>query len=350
MNIVQVDPFTDQRWDEFVRHHPEGTIFHHSAWAKVLSDRYQTSPSYYAVENSRGGITAVAPFFIIPCAFRGFRMVCLPCSEYCFPLAENPADLEKLISFAVREARNKHISFLEIRGSSGNFKPNGLEFKEYPYYLNHVTVLEGDSQKLRARLSRDTRYHIGRGEKSPITIRLGAGEEDLRKLHYLTSEMRRRIHLLPWPYRFFKSIYQHLIEPGYGFVLLAEVEKQIVSGGIFFEFGDRVINKINASDARYIQLRTNYLLMWKAIELAYERSYRYFDFGITNPENTGLIKYKNHWNSQQSVLPYYYFPNVQAVNSKPETSLIFKTYTAINKVLPEFALKAAAELLYKRLG
>jgi hypothetical protein len=350
MGIISIDPFSDKRWDDFVRRHPGGTIFHHSAWASVLCERYETQPDYYAVENEKREITAIAPFFNIPFALKGRRMVCLPCSEYCFPLADNPADIEKLINFAVREAEEKHIAFLEIRGCAGDVKPDKLAFKEHPYYLNHVTELEETSQILRSKLSRETRYHLNRGEKSAVTVRRTDSEEDLRSFHRLTSEMRRRIHLLPWPYRFFKSIHRHLIEPGYAFLLVAEVDKQIVSGGIFFEFKDKIINKINASDARYIQLRTNYLLMWNAIEMAYRNSCRYFDFGITNPENTGLIKYKSHWNSRQSVLPYYYYPNVWAVASQPKTSLLFKTYTAINKVLPDFALKAAAEILYKRLG
>jgi hypothetical protein len=162
--------------------------------------------------------------------------------------------------------------------------------------------------------------------------------------------MRRRIDLLPIPYRFFLSIYKHIILPGYGLLLLAEVNGKTVSGGMFLCFKDTVINKFHASDARYIQLRINYLLMWKAIEHAYEKSFRYFDFGITNPENTGLINFKSHWDSTEVIIPYYYYPEIRGINSLQENSLIYRVHTGLNRILPDFALKLAAEILYKRLG
>jgi lipid II:glycine glycyltransferase (peptidoglycan interpeptide bridge formation enzyme) len=350
LNIILVDPVSDKRWDKFVMDHPEGTIFHHSSWAKVLQDRYNTSPTYYAIENSPGEITAIAPFFLVSSPLGKRRLVCLPCSEYCFPLTYAPGDLEKLINRAEEEVQDKNLSYLEIRGWRGNLLPERLVLKPHSYYLNHVTTLEDSPQDLRAKLSRETRYHLNRGERSNVKVNLAQNEKDLKIFHKLTSDMRRRIRLLPWPYHFFQSIYRHLILPGHGFLLLAEVDGKIVSGGLFLGLKEKVINKFNASSPEFIQLRTNYLVMWKAIEYAYEKDYRYFDFGVTNPENNGLIKFKSHWNSQESVLPYYYYPEIRGVNSLPESSLLYKTHTSINKVLPDFALRLAANLLYKRLG
>ncbi len=350
MGIKLIDPFSDKRWDEFVLQHPEGTIFHHSSWAKVLQDRYDTKPSYYAMENNQGKITAIAPFFLVSTPFGGKRLVCLPCSEYCFPLANDPADIEKLITRATDEVKSQHISYLEIRGLKGEIKSERLSLKEHPYYLNHVTALESDPDVLKSRLSRHTRYHISRGEREMVDIREAQDENDLKEFHQLTCYTRRRINLLPWPYSFFRSIYQHIILSGHGFLLLAKVDGKTVSGGLFLSFKDKIVNKINTSDAQYIQLRTNYLLTWKALERACRLSYRYFDFGVSNPENIGLIKYKKHWESVETVLPYYYYPTIQGVSSLPETSFIYRAHTSINKILPEFALKLAAEILYKRMG
>jgi hypothetical protein len=348
--MILIDPFTDPRWDSYISDRPGGTIFHTSAWARVLQDRYETGPRYYALENSQGEITALAPFFLVPSPLGGKRLVCLPCSEYCSPLADSPPDLENLMAGIEEEVRDRHIGYLEIRGLKSMVDPARLSLKEHPYYLNQVTTLSGKPEGLRSRLSRDTRYHLNRGERSQVTVRTGRDENDLKQFHRLTSGMRRRINLLPWPYRFFQSIYRHILQPGHGFLLLAEHDGEVVSGGLFFSFKETVINKFNASDARYIHLRPNYLLMWKAIERAYEQSYRYFDFGVTNPENTGLIKFKSHWDSSQAVLPYYYYPEVRGVNSLPETSLLYRAHTTLNRLLPGFALKIAAEVLYKRMG
>jgi lipid II:glycine glycyltransferase (peptidoglycan interpeptide bridge formation enzyme) len=352
LNVLIIDPITDKRWDEFVIQHPEGTIFHHSSWARVLIDRYNAEPSYYAVENNQGKFTAIAPFFRVPSPLGGERLVCLPCSEYCFPLGYDSSDVESLIIRAKEEVNSKHISYLEIRGLKGNIKTDSLSLKERPYYLNHSTILNGTPQDLRAGFSRDTRYHLNRGEKSGIMIRLAQTENDLKKYHHLVNTARRRINSLPFPYRFFQSIYRHIILPGYGFLLLAEADQRLVSGGVFFCLNNKVLNKFNASDPEYIQLRSNYLLMWRAIEYAYEKSYRYFDFGVTNPENTGLVNFKRHWGSIETTLSYYYYPDihVHSVNSVSRANLIYRTYTGINKILPDFALKLASEILYRRLG
>lgn len=348
--LISVDPVVDKRWDDFILRHPQGTIFHHSAWSKVLQERYNASPRYYALENSWGELTAVLPLFLISGTLGGRRLVSLPCSEYCYPLSFNSTDLETLILKAEEDVKAQHLAFLEIRGPKSDFSFAKLSLQKHTYYLSHVTALNEDHRLLKSHLSRETRYHINRGERSGITIRLAENEEDLKAYHRLTTAMRRRINLLPWPYRFFRSIYYNLIMPGHGFLLLAESDRKIVSGGLFLCYKDTVLNKFNASDPRFIQLRTNYLIMWKAIEYSCEHSFRYLDFGITNPENTGLIQFKKHWDSQEIQLPYYYYPQVKGFNSAPESSLVYRTHTSINKYLPEFALKLAAEILYKRLG
>jgi CelD/BcsL family acetyltransferase involved in cellulose biosynthesis len=348
--IISIDPVTDKRWDKFISHHPKGSIFHHSAWSRVLQERYNTKPNYYALEDSRGEITGVLPLFLIAGTLGGRRLVSLPCSEYCYPLAYNPEDIERLVSRAKEDVKTKHLSFLEIRGSGNEIDEDRLALQKHSYYLNHVTTLTENPKELKTHLSRETRYHINRGERSGVTIRLASNEEDLKSYHQLTCAMRKRINLLPWPYRFLRSIYQHLILPGYGFLMLAEANNKIVSGGIFLCHKDTVLNKFNASDPKFIQLRTNYLLMWKAIEYSCERSFHYFDFGITNPENLGLTKFKRHWDSQESILKYYYYPRISGFNSTPETSTIYRMHTVINKFLPDFVLKLTAEIFYKRLG
>jgi CelD/BcsL family acetyltransferase involved in cellulose biosynthesis len=350
LKIQAIDPISDARWDAYVQNHPGGTIFHHSAWARVLQERYGTKPTYFAGENGGGEITAVAPFFKIPSPLGGRRLVCLPCSEYCFPLADDPGDAAELTRHALEQVKDQHLSYLEIRGIQSQASAVGLDLKEHPYFLSHVSSLEGDIQQFRSRLSKETRYHISRGERSPVTVRIGDGEEDLKAFHRLMAGMRRHARLLPLPYRFFRSIYRHIIQPGLGFLLVAEVEGKIVSGGLFFCFKDTVINKFNASDARYIQLRTAYMIMWKAIERAFGQAYRFFDFGITNPDNTGLINFKKHWNSRETIIPYYYYPQVRGVTSLSETDLISRAHDAFNQVVPDFLLRMTASLLYKRLG
>jgi hypothetical protein len=62
-----------------MQQHPAGTIFHHSAWARVLQDRYGASPTYYAKENGNGEIYGNRAVFSFPArrAFSPMRMTSL---------------------------------------------------------------------------------------------------------------------------------------------------------------------------------------------------------------------------------------------------------------------------------
>jgi lipid II:glycine glycyltransferase (peptidoglycan interpeptide bridge formation enzyme) len=337
MRVTAIDPVSDKRWDDFITEHPEGTIFHHSAWANVLQDRYKCSPAYYVLENERGEILAGAPFFRIQSRLTGRRLACLPSCAYCFPLAYNGEDTSQVLLAAKEEVQSGRVSYL----------------REHPYYLTHVAGLDEDPERLRARLDRDG-YHLKRNlkkaEKSELSVREARGEDDLKEFHHLTVDTRRRLSLLPWPYDFFETIYRHIVTPGHGFLLLAELNGKVVGGSMYFRFKDTVILKFNASNRDYAEYRPNYLLTWKAMERACQEGYRRFDFGVSNPENSGLVSFKKQWGSEEAVLPYYYYPAIRGASSSSQKSLLYRAHTTANHWMPEFALKLAAQALYRHLG
>ncbi len=352
--IITIDPINDNRWDEFINAHPDRTIFHSSAWAKVLRDRYRCRPTYQAIESEHGKLLAVAPFFTLHSPLSGRKLSCLPCSEYCFPLATAGGDVTELVEAAKEEVRSGNVSYIEIKGWKGSASPGELGLKEYSYYLNHTTDLGHDPEVLRAGFGGKEGYHLRRNlkqaEESGVRVREAQNEDDLRKFHRLTVVTRRRLNLLPEPYHFFRSIYEHIIIPGHGFLLLAEWGNKVIAGSMYFRFGNTVMLKFNASDMRYSQIRPNYLLTWKAMERACQEGYLYFDFGRSHPENQGLVRFKRQWGSQEIVLSYYYYPAMHRMSSLPRTSLTYRTYTTVNKWMPGFAAKLAGQILYRHLG
>ena len=162
MSITTIDPIVDNRWDDFITRHPASNIFHHSAWARVLQDRYKCRPTYYVLENERREILAAAPFFRIQSPLTGRRLACLPCSEYCYPLTYTRDDASRLLAAAKEEVHSGRVSYLEIRGWRDLVAPEELGLKENPYYLTHVASLDDDPERLRAQLDRDAHHHLKR--------------------------------------------------------------------------------------------------------------------------------------------------------------------------------------------
>jgi lipid II:glycine glycyltransferase (peptidoglycan interpeptide bridge formation enzyme) len=354
MRIIDIDPITDSRWDEFVKAHPASTIFHTSSWAKVLRERYNREPAYLAMEDERGKLRAVAPFFIYRSLLVRRRLSCLPGSEYCFPLANSGADVTELVKTAQKKVASGDVSSLEIKGWQDSVLPQELGLKEYSYYLSHVVNLSHNVEELRASLGGKKGYHVRRNlkmaEESGMHVREARGEDDLSDFHRLTVFTRKRHNLFPEPYHFLQTIYKYIVLPGYGFLLLAELGDRIIAGSMYFCFGNTVLLKFNASDIKYSSYRPNYLLTWEAMERACQEGYERFDFGRSHPENHGLIRFKKQWGSQETLMRYYYYPDVGGTSAVKQTSLYYRVYTKANQLMPLFVAKRVGRVLYKYLG
>jgi CelD/BcsL family acetyltransferase involved in cellulose biosynthesis len=350
-----IDPTADERWDEFIMTHPQSTVFHHSAWMRVLRDRYGHSPACYILQNEHGEILGGAPFLLIPSYLVGRRISCLPCSEYCFPIAYDDEGISRLLSAAKREVDNGRASYLEVRGWGNPTSPQEFGLEERAVLVRHVTTLDIDPQRLRTNLARED-YHLKRNlkraETSGISIREAESEGDIRWFHQLNTMTRYRLNLLPWPYHFLSTIYQQMVKSGHGFLLLAEWQGKPIAASLFFQFKNTVMLKINCSDKDYSELRPNYLLIWKAMERACQEGYKYFDFGVSDADNLGLIAFKRQWGSQETAAPfYYYYSPARRIRMPSRTSRRYRqVYFTINRLLPTYLAKLAGRCLYRHLG
>jgi serine/alanine adding enzyme len=348
--IKIIDPTTDKRWDDFIMSHPESTFFHLSAWAKLLIDVYHHEPDYYVLENESSGILAAAPFYRLKSPLTGKRLVSLPRADFCFPLAYHEDDLNYLMTNMIEKTEEERGSLIEIRGWGKLGNPEELGLKEFPYYLTHNIHLDSDPDKIRSRMDRNGRYNLRYAEKSAVKVHLGQNENDIKSFYRLSIATRNRLNLLPLPYHFFRSIYQHVIIPGHGCLFLAELNGKIIAANMYFWFKDTIIHEFNAQDRRYFDYRPNYLIIWKAIESACGKSYQYYNFGRTNPENQPLAKFKRHWGSEEKTLPYYYYPSVRGISAVAQDSLTYRLYTNINKLLPCCVLQVAGRLISRYMG
>ena len=354
MKTSIINPITDMRWDSFINNQDHATIFHTSAWAKVLQDRYQTPPTYWILENENGGIVAAAPFFIIDSFITGKKLLCLPGSEYCFPLVNKGVDITNLINSVKNEVSQSGISYLEIRGWEDFSSPERMGLKKYGYFLNHKLELDSDPEKIKERFIgrkyKHMRNRINRVEKSSFNLKEAQDEKDLKKFYHLYTHHRKRLGLLPEPYKYFKSIFDNIILHGYGFIYLAEKNDRLIAGDINFSFGNILLAKFGASDKKYLQTKVGDFLTWNAIKRACFEGRKYYDLGRTHPENQGLVRFKRGWSSIEKIQSYYYYPEKHKMSLVSTKNYIYRTYNIINKVMPDFCAKIAGSILSKHIA
>jgi len=351
MQVKIIDPSKDKRWDEFVGNHPKGSVFHLSAWAKVIQKTYNYIPCYFILEESDKKIRAGCPFFLIKSWLTGNRLVCLPFTDNCFPLVTSDENIEPLLSTAIEKAKKEKADYIEERGEYPSVFLPSLHFENHSYYkLFKLDLSQGINSLWKGFKQKSICYPIKKAEKANLEIENSETEKGMRDFYFLNLATRKKHGVLPQPYDFFKNIWEELVLNKLAFLLLVKYEETPIAGSIFFVYKDTIYYKFNASDRNYLEYHPNHLLLWHAIQYSCQNGFRYFDFGRTSPDNSGLMSFKRHWGTEELDLPYYYWPTVKGVVSTEQKSLKYRIITSVLRRMPTSFSRATGELLYKHLG
>jgi hypothetical protein len=349
MKTSIIDPVADSRWDEFVDRQDSSSIFHTSAWARVIQETYDYLPRYYILENDNGNIEAALPLYFIQSRLTGNRLVCLPFSDYCYPLGGNEA-VSSLLTSAKLEVGPGRASFLELRGWQNREPPPQMGLVRREYHLLYLIDLEPGTNRLKKGLHHSISRGIGQAEKRGVTVRRTSEEADLIRFYELNVATRKKLGVLPQPYIFFDAIYRHIISKGRGFILLAEWEEKVIAGILFLTHNDTIYYKFNVSDEKHLRKRPNHLAIWEGLKYGCDEGFKHFDFGRCTPEEEGLRLFKTRWGSREIELPYYYFPQVKGITTYPENSPMYRAMKIFSHLIPTAAFRAVGSFSYRHLA
>jgi hypothetical protein len=92
--IETIDPLSGTDWDRAAQGFQGLTVFHTSAWARVLSRTYGHVPHYLKIFTAERPL-ALVPIMELDSRWTGRRGVCLPFSDGCGPLwvSDDPSDV-----------------------------------------------------------------------------------------------------------------------------------------------------------------------------------------------------------------------------------------------------------------
>jgi lipid II:glycine glycyltransferase (peptidoglycan interpeptide bridge formation enzyme) len=138
-----------------------------------------------------------------------------------------------------------------------------------------------------------------------VRVETATSREGLTEVFYdLHAATRRRLGVPVQGRRFFELLWDRVLEPGGGSVLVASVGNEPIAAAVFLAAGDTVIYKFGASDADAWRLRPNNALFWTAIRDACADGRRYLDFGRSDHESEGLRRFKSSWGAEEIPLVY----------------------------------------------
>lgn len=350
MNIQIIDPTSDSRWDEFIANQEYSTIFHTAAWARVIKEAYGYSPRYYVLEDEKSEITAAIPFYLVKSILTGKRLVCLPFSDYCYPLGKENHDISLLLNSAKKEVDTEAVSYMETRGWSNGAAPADPDLKKHDHYILHLINLEPNIDVVEQRLQERVKKSIRQGRKRGMTVRITSSEDDLNQFYRLHIATRKKLGVLTQPKSFFKAVYRHIISQRLGFMAIGELEGKAIAGRIFLIYRDVIYAKFQASDENYLNKRPNHIILWEVLKYACDNGYKNCDLGRCSSNGESLRAFKLGWGAKEIDLPYFYYPDTRGFIAVNEKSTKYKILQSLLHKMPKFAFKAIGSMLYKHVA
>lgn len=342
--LLQIDPLQYPGWDSLLNAHSDRSVFHTTAWARVLVDTYGHEPAYFA-HFYGGELVGLLPFMKVSSLFLGRRAVSLPFTDYCNALAGTGCNLRALYNLALEWARDSSCQYIEFRGGS-----DGL-FEATPsmVFYGHIVNLQDDSDTLWARMSASMRRGIRKAQEAGVEIVFNTAPETIRDFYRLHCRTRKRLGVPPQPYRFFANLGRYVLERGLGCVATARWQGKPIASAVFLQYGRRAIYKYGASDYAYQHLRPNNLLMWRAIEWFAAHRFESLHLGRTSLTNEGLRRFKLGLGANEEKIAYFKFDLAKG-GFVADADRAQSWYNKIFRRLPLPILRLAGAVLYPHLS
>jgi lipid II:glycine glycyltransferase (peptidoglycan interpeptide bridge formation enzyme) len=344
--VREIDPLTDVRWDQFVALHPNSSIFHTRAWLEALRRTYGYRPVVYATTRDAQLQEAVV-FCKVESRLTGRRLVSLPFSDHCQPLASGAA-LDAILAYVREEQQKVGLRYVELRPVTCDPQGAGDRGFGLSERVSFQTIDLRPELPVLFKQMHDSciRRKIKRAEREGLTYEVGRSEELLQKFRQLLFLTRRRHKLPPQPAAWFRNIASSLGESMR--VHLLSKDDTPAASILTLHFGQQVTYKYGCSDARFNNLGGTPLLFWRVIQHAKEDGATLLDLGRSDYSDPGLIAFKEHLGGQSTELCYYRTP--APAERAADTGLAKAWAGELLARMPDRLLDATGELLYRHLG
>lgn len=343
-SLEVINPLAYPGWDDLLLTHPNYSIFHTYAWAKVLAETYGYKPKYFFATRN-GTLSTLVPVMEVNSYLTGKRGVSLPFSDYC-DLAFNDQnsfkDVTELLTQHGRTVGWRSIEFRCRESMTGEIAPKAS-------YFHHILDLKEDEGHIFKGFRGSTQRNIRKAEKENVKVSISTSIESIRDFYRLHCMTRKKHGVPPQPFSFFINLHKNILEKNKGFIVFAMCNGSCISAAVYLHFGKRAYYKYGASDSKAQHLRASNLVMWEAIRWYLRNGYQTFCFGRTDLENKGLRQFKNGWGTRESFLYYYKYDlrGETYVNThRPIPELIKKVFT----IMPIPLSRIIGSLSYRYIG
>jgi len=333
--IYRLDPLTDARWADFVERHPQSSVFHTAAWLSALQRTYKFQPLVITSSSPGEALANGIPFCLVRSVLTGNRLVSLPFSDHCSPLA-SAGELPALLDAARESVAGDRLKYAELRPLEAIQPPGFVRSQRFAF---QVLDLRPPLDAVTKRFHRDcVRRKIRRAEREGLTVSAGSSEALLDDFYALQVITRKRHGLPPQPRSWFRNLLDAMGEKAA--LRVAYASGRAVAAILTLRHRSTEVYKYGCSRAEDNNLGGMQLLLWRAIEDAKGAGMTEMDMGRSDLQDEGVIQFKDRWGAERRDIDYYRYPVAAA--DRPSATLFGK--------LPKSVLIAAGKLLYRHMG
>lgn len=319
MKVSRYNETQYEQWNQYVRKHPDSTIFHRAEWKEVVEECFG-HPGIYLFVEENGIIQGILPLFLINSFLFGKCLISVAFAVYGGILADNPEIELLLYSEARRLTDEENADYLELR----NLKKSGLDLPSKDLYYYFSLDLPDDPDIVWKQMRKRNRNILRKGIKSGLSYSFsGPGTptpHELGRFHELFSYCQRALGTPVLSLDFFKKLLKTF--PEETGVFSAKHEGKIVSSLFCFLHKDTISPYYIGYDASYLKYAPNNYILWEVIKYGCQKGFKEYDMGRSR-YGTGSYNFKRYWGIEPKLLSYEYYlrngqeiPQINPSNSK----------------------------------
>lgn len=293
--VSDIDPISDERWASLVMDR-RSDVFHSPAWLSILRDMYGFDIRARLNTSEQAPDEGIV-YATIDDVF-GRRLSSLPFSDFCDPLISTTESW-----FAMTGDLGSPQDPFTIKVLFDDCAETDPDLKKVGEARWHRCDVRRDPEEIWADLHPGARRAIRKSASAGVTVRRAESIADMRaffELHLRTRKLKYGLLAQPWA--FFEMIWDRLLEEGSGDLLVADLDGEIVAGVVFLRWKDTMYYKFNASSGDALDQRPNDAIMWEGIQLAHGAGDKWLDFGVSDTDQPGLIRYKEKYSTESGTV------------------------------------------------
>lgn len=332
----QILPIAEARplWRRLIDSLPGATLYHRDPWLELLERCWGLRLSVAAITRGReldaGCVLARLRNLL------STRMVGLPFSDFCAPLAADQRSSDALLAELVRLQPGCR---LELRGVAAP-RP----WRSVNCFERWTLDLAQPFAALERAMGANFRANARRALRAGVRVENGRGAEHVARFYALQLATRRRLGVPPQPRRLFVTAHEIFSRDDNCQVWLASIRGKDLAGLFVLRDGNDLYCKWSAHRPGIVQ-GASHLLNVSLIEEFAGRA-RLLDRGRVDIRNSGLRHFKKDQGAKPAPVPYSYFPEAPRRVSAETLSGPVKILSRLWRHLPLPVTRVLGTALY----